>query len=184
VWGEYYGDIGSATVIDTAGNFADDDIESVLAYLADNVGGGTTTTTTSSETSDIIVSVSDITDVGTTSWQYEIQSWADSGGVYYGKVFDRGSIRLTMDEGLDFTPYINYLPGATFGSERGVRINLRSGDTFSDERIVRFFSLLDDAGGVDISALSRAKDSKTGISTPVLIPTNRLFTTNKIMRWR
>ncbi len=139
-----YGMVGGATVSDTAGNFASDDLESILAWLATQVGGGGET---GLMTANNIIFVTDTVTSGGTFWQWEFPDWDQEDSVYYDKRW-RERPTLTIGYGGEFTQYGVQLPGVTTGSDRGIRVNLSSGNSFSDSWEIRLFGVLEDAAGI------------------------------------
>jgi len=142
--GSIYGMVGGATVPDNAGNFSPDDLESILAWLAAQVGGGGETDLM---TANNIIFVTDTVSAGETFWQWEFPGWDQADSVYYDKRW-RERPTLAIGYGGEFTQYAIQLPGVTTGSDRGIRVNLSSGQTFSDSWEIRLFGVLESADGI------------------------------------
>jgi hypothetical protein len=93
-----------------------------------------------------IIYVTDTVTSGGTFWQWEFPDWDQTDSVYYDKRW-RERPTITIGYGGEFTQYGIQLPGVTTGSDRGVRVNLSSGNSFSDSWEIRLFGVLEAAGG-------------------------------------
>ncbi|HQO36293.1 MAG TPA: hypothetical protein PLG59_16635 [bacterium] len=130
--------IDGATVSDAANNFAQKNMEWILAYLATlaaeaEISGGS---------SNIIVAASEAVVIGTDYFYWEMENWDNPDSVTYGVRFAQGGPIARLGQDSELTPYTLPLPGVQVGSHRGFRVNLAV-DYFTTAETVRILAILE-----------------------------------------
>jgi len=122
------------------------EVSSATSETGDETGGETVA-------ADTILAVTDLTIVGAGYYRYLFPNYADPGSPFYSKAFKGGTPIVRVGPDAEFTPYVLLLPGATVGSHRGFRVNLASGETFSEAWELKILGVLEDIDAIRWSDL-------------------------------
>ncbi len=168
--GSYAGYVGDATVVDILNNYHDSDLESILSEISGRISS-ISSVSGNFIRSDHVIMVTDTISIGDNYWEY-IFPYYDSESSCYYDVRWKETPMIWAGYGIDFTPYAIQLPGATFGSDRGVRVNVF--DAFSDATQIRLFGVLESVGGVNLYAFQNAQTESFGLTSKMLPTLKRM----------
>lgn len=153
---ELYGDGSNITILDSDGNFSQNDLEYINDFLFDRLGEIDISDSSGESEGTLIVVGKDVINKGDNSYTFLLPDTTK----YEGKKFREGTPWVKYGQGVELTTeHFNLLTGDTMLSHKGIKIIIANDGIFQDDYDLLLIGFLEDVSSTE----SKNYDTGTGI---------------------